>query len=82
MLQFLAEACSLGNMNKELATAIGMAGNQRKLATQAGLPVRTVYYQVKRGYLGHKEAYAVAEKMGFDSQKLMERSDYNPTDTG
>jgi len=57
-------------MNREIAMAIGLAGNRRQLALKAGLPVRTVYWQINRGYFGPKQAEVIANRFGLDAEKL------------
>ena len=59
------------NKNRELATAIGLAGNISELAKISKLPSRTLYHQVRReGALGAKEAKIVARIYGLDSDRL------------
>lgn len=59
--------------NAELTRAIELAGNTARLAQQTGLTRRTVYWQVKRGYLGFEFAVKVGQVYGLDPLKLQER---------
>jgi hypothetical protein len=57
--------------NKELAVAIGLAGNVSSLAKQTSIPRSTLYEQVNRGFLGWYEAEQVARRFNIDQLRLM-----------
>ena len=60
--------------NPTLVQAIKAAGSPFALSKMAALPESTLRYQIGRGYLGHREAYAVARVMKLNPDKLMEKA--------
>jgi AraC-like DNA-binding protein len=59
--------------NKALAQALDFAGSIGKLADELGVSERTLYYQVRKGYLSYDFAKAAADRYGLDLAKLQER---------
>ena len=57
--------------NKDLAAAIGLAGNISALATLTKIPRSTLYEQVARGFLGWHEASVVSKHFKMDHLRLM-----------
>tara|TARA_R110000765_G_scaffold204466_2_gene309438 strand:- start:377 stop:598 length:222 start_codon:yes stop_codon:yes gene_type:complete len=57
--------------NKDLAAAIGLAGNVNALALATKIPRSTLYEQVARGFLGWHEARAVSRAFKMDQLQLM-----------
>ena len=59
--------------NQELSKALEIAGNAAKLSLETGIPRRTVYDRVQRGFLSFEQAVKVGQVYGLDPLKLQER---------
>lgn len=64
--------------NRDIATAVGLAGDVTKLARSIGQAPTTIRRQVQRGFLSFEVAVQVAQEFDLDIQALQTK----PIDAG